>query len=366
MSYLAPHFDPDVFVSYSHGDPQGGRAPLRDWTQDLVRRLNDGLHALETEFDDLALFIDSKIDPTADLSDDLKGKAGACGVLMIVMSKRYLKSRWCKDELAWFGGQIQKRAGSGGRVFVIRAQETDTTQWPEFLRDSRGYAMTGFSFYDPENGEPWGFQLREPGDDYFKELTRLRIWLVKRLRELRSLTPPPPPPPPPSGSFGPDGGPPPPRPGIPWAASQLAGQRYIYLHAPPDSEPKRAEIIRALQRDHIISLMAETDGGKDLAVWQREARDRIEIAKRCEALFLLRVDDGERFVGDLLDIGVDERERIADARGAPMPCAVLDTTGKPLPINLAQFGIEHFDLKANWHSNFREWLYTKHRRQAAQ
>ena len=29
MSYLAPHFDPDVFVSYSHGDPIGGRAPLR-------------------------------------------------------------------------------------------------------------------------------------------------------------------------------------------------------------------------------------------------------------------------------------------------------------------------------------------------
>ena len=25
MAYLAPHFDPDVFVSYSHGDPSGGR-----------------------------------------------------------------------------------------------------------------------------------------------------------------------------------------------------------------------------------------------------------------------------------------------------------------------------------------------------
>jgi hypothetical protein len=30
MAYLEPHFDPDVFVSYSHGDPRGtGDAPLR-------------------------------------------------------------------------------------------------------------------------------------------------------------------------------------------------------------------------------------------------------------------------------------------------------------------------------------------------
>jgi hypothetical protein len=60
--------------------------------------------------------------------------------------------------------------GEGGRVFVIRAQKTDESLWPDFLRDARGQAMTGFSLYDPENGFPRGFQLREPGDDYFKEV----------------------------------------------------------------------------------------------------------------------------------------------------------------------------------------------------
>ena len=100
MSYLAPDFDPDVFVSYSHGDPEGGRAPLRDWSQALVRRLKDGLHALETEFDDLKVWMDPDI-----------GKASACGILMIVMSKRYLKSSWCKDELEWFRKQFEGRAG---------------------------------------------------------------------------------------------------------------------------------------------------------------------------------------------------------------------------------------------------------------
>ena len=75
----------------------------------------------------------------------------------------------------------------------------------------------------------------------------------------------------------------------------------------------------------------------------------MEAAKRCEALALLRADDADRFVGDLLDIGVDERERIAGARGAPLPCAVLDKTGEGLPIDVAPFGIERFDVsRTDW------------------
>ena len=77
-------------------------------------------------------------------------------------------------------------------------------------------------------------------------------------------------------------------------------------------------------------MTAHVGAAGGLSSWQRDASARMEAAKRCEALALLRVDDGERFVGDLLDIGVDERERIADARGAPMPCAVLDKTGEDL------------------------------------
>ena len=86
MPYLDPHFDPDVFVSYSHGDPQGGTAPLRDWTRNLIDRLREGLHALETEFDGLDIWMDPQKDPTAQLTDELRAKANRCAVLMIVMS----------------------------------------------------------------------------------------------------------------------------------------------------------------------------------------------------------------------------------------------------------------------------------------
>ncbi len=345
MPYLAPHFDPDVFVSYSHGDPIAGRAPLRDWTRALVRRLTDGLHALETEFDGLHVWMDPEIDPTAYLTDELKGKASACGILMIVMSNRYLKSSWCKDELEWFRKQIKGRAAEGGQVFVIRAQKTDESLWPDFLRDARGHAMTGFPFFDPESGFPRGFQLQEPGDDYFRELSRLQVWLTSRLREMRERA---------DKSAQAMAAAVVPSPG----ATRPMGSRRIYLHAPPDTEAVRAEVDTALMSDGITPVAPVIGAGKSLAEWQSEAKQlRMEAARRCEALTLLRVADGGRFIGDLLDIGVDERERIEAARGAPMPCAVFDKTGEGLPIDVSWAGIERFDLtQTDWHGRFRSWL----------
>jgi hypothetical protein len=344
VPYLEPHFDPDVFVSYSHGRPSGSRAPLRDWTHALIVRLKDGLRDLRAEFDDLDIWMDPDIDPTAQLTDELKRKAGACGLLMIVVSERYLKSRWCHDELEWFKQQIKDRTGPGGRVFVIKAQQTDSSQWPDFLRDQSGHTMTGFAFYDPDSGDPWGFQLHEPNDDYFKELGRLRLWLTKRLRELRERAA--------KSSQA--------RTATASAATEAqrpAVSRRIYLHAPPESESARAEIDLALRSEGIISLTAQNGAGRGLGAWQREARDRLETAQRCEALALLRTEHDERFVGDLLDIGVDERERIAGARGTPLLCAVLDTTGQTLPIDVVPFGIERFDLnRTDWRSQFRAWL----------
>jgi TIR domain len=343
MPYLAPHFDPDVFVSYSHGDPVGGSAPLRDWTQALIHRLRDQLRSLETDFKELHLWMDAENDPTAKLTDELRKTVSRSGVLMIVMSKHYLDSKWCGDELEWFRKQIEARPGESGRVFVLRAQETDIALWPEFLRDERGHVLPGFSFYDPQNGYPWDYpDLRAPSAGFCKELLKLQIWLVKRLRELRER----------AAKQARDEA------AVAAPLPTAASSRRIYLHAPPDSESARIDIGRALESDGIMPLTAEIAAGKGVANFQREAQAlRIEAAKRCEALALLPVNTGGGFVGDLLDIGVDERKRVSDARGAPMPCAVLDKTGERLPIPVAQFGIERFDINApDWGGQFRSWL----------
>jgi hypothetical protein len=337
MSYLKPHFDPDIFVSYSHGNPQGGQAPLRDWTRDLVSRLKAGLRALQTEFDDLQVWMDPDVDPTAYLTDELKEKAGGCGILMIVMSNRYLESSWCKDELGWFQSQVEARPVGSGRVFVLRAQKTDESHWPEFLRDTRGHAMIGFTFHDSEADEPWGFQLDKPGDEYFRALSGLRVWLTRRLRETRDRAH--------QAQVQARAA----------TATQRVGPRLIYLHAPPGADLVRADVEQALKSHGIEPVTASAGASSGLGDWQIESRKRVGMAKQCEALALLRVND-DRFEEDLLGICVNERKEMTGPRGL-LSCAVLDKTGESLPTYAASFGIERFDVNgADWPSGFRRWL----------
>jgi TIR domain len=341
MAFLSPFFEYDVFVSYSHGKAPGASdSPLLRWTHALIRELEQEVHAVGTEFDSLQIWRDEHIDPTIHLTDELRGKVTSSGILMIVMSPRYLGSSWCKDELEWFRQQVSERAREQGRIFVIRALQTDEKDWPEFLRDDRGYALVGFRFHDPQDSMPYCWrETQVTNEAYARQLWQLQMALTKRLRELRTnaaqrqkLQAP--------SVVGPE-----------------AGPRRIYLHARAEYAPVNDEVRRILTEDGIAALIAASDPGRDMADWTRESRMRVETARRCEALAMVRADGDERFVGDLLEIGVDERTRIESARGAPLPCAVLDRSGQSLPFDVSPFKIERFDICSDdWRGKFRGWL----------
>jgi hypothetical protein len=341
MAFLLPHFDYDVFVSYSHGVVSAGAdAPLKEWTLELIRRLETDIKAVDTEFDNLHIWRDELIDPTIHLTDELRGKVSRSGVLLIVMSPRYLASSWCQDELDWFRQQVRDRSRDQGRVFVVRALPTDESRWPDFLRDERGHALVGFRLYDSRDSMPYGWRgSREHSEAYVRQLWLLQAALAKRLRELRANSER--------------------RAALAVADTALRsdGPRRIYLHARAEHAPVRDEVKKILAEDGIAPLTPVADPGPDIADWTRESRARIETAKRCDALALVRADTDDRFIGDLLEIGVDERERIQAARGSPLPCAVLDRSGQSLPIDVSPFGIERFDLAStDWRGKFRSWL----------
>lgn len=349
MAFLIPHYEYDVFVSYSHGaqGPESG-SPLKDWTLELIDRLEADIQAVDTEFDDLHIWRDEQIDPTIHVSDELRGKVESSGILLIVMSPRYLASTWCKDELEWFGQQVQVREREQGRVFVVRALRTDEGRWPDFLRDTRGHALPGFQFHDKQDSMPYGWRgSGENREAYVRELWRLQTALTRRLRELRANA---------ERRLKPKE----------LSNASAAAQRRVYLHARPENASVFDEVRRVLVQDGIAPLSTVADPGRDLADWMRESRARIETAKRCDALALVRADNDERFIGDLLEIGVDERERIQSARGAPLPCAVLDRSGEALPIDVSSYGIERFDVaKDDWRGKFHGWLNQAQERPAA-
>jgi hypothetical protein len=341
MAFLLPFYDYDVFVSYSHGaQADGGDTPLKDWTLKLVSRLETDIK-LDTEFEDLHVWRDEQIDPTIHISDELRGKVSRSGILMLIMSPRYLASSWCKDELEWFRQQVQDRERDQGRVFIIRALRTDDKNWPEFLRDTRGHALPGFQFYDRQDSVPFGWRGSDTNREaYVQELWRLQGALTKRLRELRDNA---------ERRSKMEAAAP--------ATTAPIGPRRVYLHARSGQASLCDQVKRALTQRGIAPLSTVADPGRNLADWGRESRTRMETAKHCDAMALVRADGDESFVGDLLEIGIDERERIQAERGAPLPCAVLDHSGQTLPIDVSGCGIERFDLADDsWSGRFRGWL----------
>jgi hypothetical protein len=338
MAVLAPFFKYDVFVSYAHGTAPGGiDSPLKRWTRRFIDDLTSGIHAVSTKFKALEVWWDEHIDETMNLTPEIQAKVEASGILMVIMSQRYLESSWCMDELQWFRQKVPDQ----GRVFIVRALHTSEIDWPACLRDDRGHAIPGFRFHNPPDEMPYCWEGTDVlRDEYVKRLWRLQLALTERLRELHgnaekeqqirlSLA---------SGGL-------------------IKGPRRVYIHARPEYAPLCDDVRRALTEDGIVPLTSTVHTSGNMLDWRGESAERINKATRCEALALLRADGDVKFIGDLIDIGLDERDRIESARGKPLPCAVLDRSGEPPPIDLRSHGIQHFDIcNSDWRTKFRGWL----------
>ena len=87
------------------------------------------------------------------LTDKLRSEIGAAGLLTVLMSPHYLRSKWCSDERDWWV-ECQARHGlvSDGRIAIARIWPTEEA-WPKAFLDERGHPLIGFTFYDPHRAE---------------------------------------------------------------------------------------------------------------------------------------------------------------------------------------------------------------------
>jgi hypothetical protein len=341
MAYLAPYFEADAFVSYSHGDPLGqGDAPLKQWTFTLIQKLEREIRSIDPEFAHVILWRDEHVDPTMHLTPALRGKVSASCILLIVMSRYYLASSWCKDELDWFARQIRDRSLDQGRVFILRAQPTDASKWPEFLRDERGHAMPGFQFCAAEAEIPYGWpDFIDQNEEFRKELSRLLTALVRRLREFKKRLP-----------------------GCTAAPATLLSApaqnpSRVYLHTNREFLSARDTIKLALEQDGLtpVTQSAAASGVADFG--QDERRSRLKMLKRCDALALVTGDGGEQDEDEFFTVCVDERKEIEAAHGGQMPCVVLDRSSGRLSFVPTDWGAAYIDTTHdNWRGEMRQWF----------
>src|SRR5262249_34517028 len=132
----------------------------------------------------------------------------------------------------------------------------------------------------------------------------------------------------------------------------------VYLHARADDSQLRHQVASTLdQRGCTVIDPVPLDRTGTLTSWSDERAIRMQRARSCDVLGLIRPAADADFTSELLDIAVDEREQIAAVRGAPLPCAVFDGYGRQLPSFATRFGLQGFDLRTpEWAEAFSAWL----------
>src|SRR5262245_41988080 len=134
-------FENDVFVSYAHINDQALTEGQPGWISSLHRALQVRLEQLLGK--EAKIWRDLKLQGNDIFSDRLLETLPKVGVLVSVLSPRYVKSEWCQRELNAF---LQASAQSGGvrikdklRVFKVVKTPIPREQQPTELQATLGY-----------------------------------------------------------------------------------------------------------------------------------------------------------------------------------------------------------------------------------
>ena len=192
MPYLRG-FTRDVFVSYAHGpEPFAGFSGMRTdfiskWTRSFVDDLSSQLDIFLGTKDQkrrVSIWMDPALDGNRPLHEGLKAEIDQSALLLVVMSKFYLESSWCGEELKWFSNH----ADSKDRIFVVKAFNTPIDQWPVALKPD-GQPLLGFTFYTTEHPDDLGKPLGWPQPDetdkaYWDAIWKLADAMASQLKRI--------------------------------------------------------------------------------------------------------------------------------------------------------------------------------------
>jgi len=188
--FLGEPFKHDLFVSYSHGAFRGKHEPeLKAWSQKFAEDLREEI-ALLDGFDEISVFLDESdrsdenVDRTEQLTGLLQGRVVGSALFTLLMTPKYLRSKWCRQEFDWWCKKHHPdMLGAGARLYVCRVLPSDEGNWPEPIKD-----VVGHFCYDrdkePEMARP--FTWRGASDDRYGDiLTEIAGAMAQRLRAVR-------------------------------------------------------------------------------------------------------------------------------------------------------------------------------------
>src|SRR5262245_59862635 len=190
MAYL-PGFEHDIFISYAHVDNQDG------WVEVFEKRLGMELSRLLGRMDWAKVWQDRrKLGPNHLFDQTIQNAIDTSGLFVALMSKGYLKSDYCHDELRWFRYKNASALSAGDRLrrFNVLLANIHHSEWPEEFHGTSGQV-----FHDAERDDEIGYPPNVNDRRFTTQMRQLSEAIHATLEEFKkTLDKPAPPSPPPT------------------------------------------------------------------------------------------------------------------------------------------------------------------------
>jgi hypothetical protein len=182
MAFVPGHKH-DLFVSYAKVDNQHG------WVTELVRALKIQLAAWLGRSDAFDVWWDrTDLEEAGSLDDQIVDSLDQAAALVVVLSRAYMASPWCKQERELFLEAVRRRELADKRTFLVDLGNLDVENRPEEFSE-----YLGFSFWEKDETErrrTMGFPIPDlkKHADFYVKVDDVAKRIADRLNELLKLS----------------------------------------------------------------------------------------------------------------------------------------------------------------------------------
>ncbi len=173
--------DYDIFISFAEVDDLARHGAKEGWVTTLIRELRGGL-AQSSGRNDVKIWSPHQLRGNLRKQEEILDKQRRSATFIVVLSRGYLKSDWCKDPQLDFFDRM-KTLVPAGRVFLVERERLDAELRPEAFHELQGYEF----WIEDRIGRP-PRTLGDPtpqrdADLYYERLRDLCYDLAQKLKE---------------------------------------------------------------------------------------------------------------------------------------------------------------------------------------
>ncbi len=162
-------FENDVFISYAHEDNQPVPPEAKGWVDQFEAALRAYLG--KTAGDPPRIWRDPTLERTGDLDERIRQHLLRSAILLCIVSRSYVRSRYCLDEL----NQFLRQFGDDKRIVkVVTASLSDEHEHPPPLNKSLGYP-----FFELDEKTRRAYEL-DPDDEASRRVYRRLLYDLAR------------------------------------------------------------------------------------------------------------------------------------------------------------------------------------------